>query len=151
MANTPHLTPKQEKFCLEYLETGNASEAYRRAYDAENMNSASINRQAFDCLENPKIAARLSELRAPIVEAYQMTVMDLVKEFEEARQAALGAETPQASAAVSATMGKAKLLGLDKQVIENIVSGNIGVQHSGSVAVELDFSDIVSDSINGPE
>ena len=27
------LTPKQESFCLAYIETGNASEAYRQAYD----------------------------------------------------------------------------------------------------------------------
>ena len=34
------LTPKQEAFCLAYMETGNASEAYRRAYDADNMKPA---------------------------------------------------------------------------------------------------------------
>ena len=27
------LTPKQEAFCLAFLETGNAAQAYRRAYD----------------------------------------------------------------------------------------------------------------------
>ncbi|SQE31532.1 Terminase small subunit [Mannheimia haemolytica] len=27
------LTPKQEAFCLAYIETGNASEAYRQAYE----------------------------------------------------------------------------------------------------------------------
>ena len=37
------LTPKQENFCLAYLETSNASEAYRRAYDSENMKPESIN------------------------------------------------------------------------------------------------------------
>ena len=30
----------------------------------------------------------------------------------------VGAETPQAAAATAATMGKAKLLGLDKQIID---------------------------------
>jgi hypothetical protein len=38
--------------------------------------------------------------------------------LEEARRIALGAETPQTSAAVSATMGKAKLVGLDKQILD---------------------------------
>ena len=33
------LTVKQEAFCQNYLELGNASEAYRQAYDAEDMNS----------------------------------------------------------------------------------------------------------------
>ena len=31
------LTIKQEAFARAYVETGNASEAYRRAYNAENM------------------------------------------------------------------------------------------------------------------
>lgn len=56
------LTPKQENFCLAYLETGNASEAYRRAYDAENMGVNALNREASLMLDNPKIAQRLSEL-----------------------------------------------------------------------------------------
>ena len=54
-----------------------------------------------------------------------MTVGDLLKELEEARQAALGAENPQSSAAVAATMGKAKILGLDKQIVEQTINGNL--------------------------
>ena len=41
------LTPKQEAFCLAYLETGNASEAYRRCYNTStNMAAATVNREA---------------------------------------------------------------------------------------------------------
>lgn len=50
-----------------------------------------------------------------------MTVDDLIKELEEARQA--GLEFESASAMVSATMGKAKLLGLDKQLIDLTTNG----------------------------
>ena len=42
MTKPTTLTPKQENFCLAYLETGNASEAYRRAYDVANMKPESI-------------------------------------------------------------------------------------------------------------
>lgn len=56
------LTPKQESFCLAYLETGNASEAYRRSYRADKMKPESINRTAKALLDNVKIAARLEEL-----------------------------------------------------------------------------------------
>lgn len=56
------LTPKQESFCLAYLETGNASEAYRLAYAAGKMKPETINRTAKELLDNPKIAARLEEL-----------------------------------------------------------------------------------------
>lgn len=110
------LTPKQEAFCLAYLETGNASEAYRRAYDAGGMGSNAIGVEAFKLLENPKIANRLSELRAPIIAKAQLTVEDLIVELEEARRLAMDTEAP--APAVSATMGKAKLLGFDKQIID---------------------------------
>ncbi len=113
------LTPKQEAFALAYVETGNASEAYRRAYNAEKMTAVSVNRKAKELLDNGKIAARVAELQAAHVERHKLTVDDLLAELEEARQAALAAETAQSSAAVAATMGKAKLLGLDKQVIEH--------------------------------
>ena len=36
------LTPKQERFCQVYIETGNASEAYRAAYNAEKMKPESV-------------------------------------------------------------------------------------------------------------
>lgn len=113
------LTPKQEAFALAYVETGNASEAYRRAYNAGKMKPDSVNRKAKELLDNGKITARVAELQAGHADRHKLTVDDLLRELEEARQAALTAETAQSSAAVAATMGKAKLLGMDKQVIEH--------------------------------
>ena len=112
------LTAKQEAFCLAYIETNNASEAYRLAYKASKMKPETINRKAAELKNNGKITARLAELREPIMQRHNVTVDSLVLELEEARQAALSAETPQSSAAVAATMGKAKICGLDKQVID---------------------------------
>ena len=112
------LTPKQEAFAQAYIETGNASEAYRRAYSAGKMKPESVNESASRLLADVKITARLAELREPIMQRHNVTVDSLVLELEEARQAALSADTPQSSAAVAATMGKAKLCGLDKQVID---------------------------------
>ncbi|MDG6264490.1 terminase small subunit, partial [Glaesserella parasuis] len=51
---------------------------------------------------------------------HKLTVDDLLDELEVAREKAL--EREQLSVAVSATMGKAKLLGLDKQVINHTSS-----------------------------
>jgi phage terminase small subunit len=108
------LTPKQEAFCHAYIETSNASEAYRRAYNAEKMKPSTINRMAHDVLENRNVSARLAELRASHCERHNITTDVLIAELDEARKAALAAESPQTAAAISATMGKAKLLGLDK-------------------------------------
>ena len=115
------LTPKQENFCLAYLETGNATEAYRRAYDAENMTPGTINVKACELLGTDKIAVRVAELREPVMQRHNVTVDSLIAELEEARNLAMSIESP--APAVAATMGKAKLCGLDKQVIEH--RGNI--------------------------
>lgn len=112
----PKLTPKQEKFCQLYVETGNASEAYRESYDSGGMKPESVNRKAKELLDNVKIAARIGQLRERLVKKHNVTVDSLIEELEQARKLAF--ETAQVSAAVSATMGKAKLCGLDKQVIE---------------------------------
>ncbi len=45
------LTTKQEKFCQSYVELGNASEAYRRSYDASRMKTESINRKAKELMD----------------------------------------------------------------------------------------------------
>lgn len=114
------ITPKQENFCLAYLETGNASEAYRRAYDAGGMSQNALNREASLLVDNPKVAQRLIELREPIMKRHAITVDDLLRELEEARALAMSIESP--APAVSATMGKAKLLGMDKQIIDHTSS-----------------------------
>ena len=116
------LTPKQEAFCLAYMETGNASEAYRQAYDAENMKQATIKKRASELLANGAIAGTVDRLRAKAERRTMITVDSLVAELEEARQAALSAQTIQSSAAVAATMGKAKLLGLAVDKAEHDVS-----------------------------
>lgn len=117
---TSGLTLKQEAFCYAYIENGgNASEAYRTAYDAGTMRDPVIWNEASRLLQNPQVAIRVQELRKAIEDAHKLTVNDLLKELEESRAAALTAETVQASAAVSATMGKARLLGLDKQKVEH--------------------------------
>lgn len=108
-----------ESFCLKFHETGNASEAYRHAYNCEKMKAETVNNKAYQLSQKGEIRARGDELKQEAKERSQITVEDLIKELEVNRQAALQAETPQSSAATAATMGKAKLLGLDKQIIDH--------------------------------
>lgn len=113
-----HFSDKMEKFCLSYVETANAAESYRRSYNTASMAEKTIQREGWNVLQKAQVQARLAELREDVMDRHQITVDTLLAELEEARTAALGAETPQTSAAVSATMGKAKLLGLDKKIVE---------------------------------
>ena len=112
------LTIKQEAFARAYVETGNASEAYRRAYNADNMQQITVTKRASELLARGDIAGMVQQLKDKATERHEITVDSLVNELEEARLAALGAENPQSAAAVSATMGKAKLMGLDKQILD---------------------------------
>lgn len=57
------LTQKQEKFCLKYIETGNASEAYRQSYNTSKMKPETIHRKAKELMDAGKIAARIKELQ----------------------------------------------------------------------------------------
>lgn len=117
------LTQKQEAFCLAYMETGNASEAYRQAYNASKMKPETVNRKAKELLDHGKISARIGGLQSEAAKRNEVTVDSLLAELEEARQAALNAgPSAQSSAAVAATMGKAKLMGLDKQVVDHTSS-----------------------------
>lgn len=129
--NMAGLTIKQEAFCQAYIETGNASEAYRTAYAADKMKAEAIHVKASELLSNGKVSVRLKELQGEIKQRHNVTVDSLLAELEEARQKALSAETPQSSAAVAATMGKAKLTGLDKQIVE--MRGAIGLNLNKSL------------------
>ena len=106
------MTPKQEQFARLYVETGNASEAYWQAYNADNMKPETVTNEAYKLLQDPDISAMVDGLKEEARQRHAVTVGDLLHELEQARAAALAAPTPQSSAAVSATMGKAKMLGL---------------------------------------
>lgn len=112
------MTPKQEKFAQLYVELGSGAEAYRGAYNASRMKPETVYQRAHDLLQNSKVKVRIEAIREAAQERNKITVDTLLLELEEARQAALCAETVQSAAAVGATMGKAKLLGLDKQILD---------------------------------
>ena len=75
------LTPKQEAFCHAYIETGNASEAYRRSYNASKMKDATVNRNAHALLKNNKVAARLEDLRSGIQQRHDVTIDKIIREL----------------------------------------------------------------------
>ena len=110
------MTPKQELFAQVYLETSNASEAYKRAYNTQ-ANANTINRKASQLLKHPEVSTHITVLQNEQRKKHHLTLDDILQELEQTRLLAL--KNKQCSAAVTATMSKAKLLGLDKQVIEH--------------------------------
>ena len=105
MGRKERLTPKQEAFCLAYVETGNASEAYRRAYNAENMKPATVNRKAKMLKSKLTLESHLEKLR-------------------ELRDAA--ADFGQFSAAIRAEIARGKAAGLYTEKVN--LSGGVEVK-----------------------
>ena len=118
------LTPKQEAFCLAYIETGNASEAYRQAYKANGMSLKTINEAASRLASNSKVIARLQELRAPVVEKAQITLEQHLADLQRLRDLAEASE--KFGPAVTAEMARGKASGLYVDRVEH--SGKIGLE-----------------------
>jgi len=102
------MTPKQAAFVSEYMIDHNGTQAAIRAgYSKRTARQQAVELLAADDIRHAIQAAELSaQLRNSI------TLDDLLSELEDARQLAKG--EGQASAMVSATMSKAKMLGFDK-------------------------------------
>ena len=76
------LTIKQENFCNKYVETGNASEAYRFAYNCEKMSPESTNVAASKLLDNPKITLRVNILQKEIREKSDISKERVLEELK---------------------------------------------------------------------
>lgn len=75
------LTIKQENFCNYFLECGNASEAYRRAYNTDNMKEKTVWEKASELLRNDKVSARVEELRKELSDISKITKERIIREL----------------------------------------------------------------------
>src|SRR5688500_11649298 len=83
------LASRQETFARAYLERGNASETYRRSYDAVRMKPTTVHESASRFLGNPAVAARLRELQAAAAQAHEITAEERVRTYTELARLAL--------------------------------------------------------------
>jgi phage terminase small subunit len=108
---------RHEKFAQALAKGNTAFDAYGEAgYKADRGAAARMS-------ANVSIRDRVAELQSKTVKKVEITVDSLAQELEEARTMAL--KEKQSSAAVSATMGKAKLFGLGTE--NRRISGTIQV------------------------
>lgn len=82
-----NLTDKQELFAQHFALHDNASDAYRYAFSTENMKSVTVNNNAYQVKNTPKVAARIDELKAEIQakakEKFDLTADELLNHFKE--------------------------------------------------------------------
>lgn len=105
-----NLTPKQEGLCQDYIVLGDASAAYRKNYKCANMKPATINRAAKELMDNPKIAARIADLKKKLAKRHEVTVDSITEMYNEAYR--IGKKTDKSTGMSTAASGLAKLHGL---------------------------------------
>ena len=121
-AKQPKPTLKQEAFARAYVETGNASEAYRRAYDVSPTTKQEVIAvKACELLKNGNVAVMVLQLKDELAKRHEVTVDALTAMLKEDRL--LAHKEGEANAAVNAVLAIAKLHGLvvDKK---NVTSDN---------------------------
>jgi phage terminase small subunit len=153
------LSPREQRFCIEYVECENQSEAYRRSYSSENMKRETVERRAIDVMNRSRVKARIAKLmgekdaiRAKMGEKLEITLETTVKDLTET--ATLAKQAGQFAAATQAYMGRAKVLGLviDKKeitlnrTIESMTSTELDlfIEHLDDQLVE--FENVEDDS-----
>ena len=81
------LTPKQEKFCQEFiLNGGNATEAYKSAYSTKNQAEKTTNENACRLKADSKVAARIRDLQMTIEEEFVISAVQKKKWLKVAYQ-----------------------------------------------------------------
>ena len=119
------LTPKQEAFCQAIVAGQNQSDAYRAAYKVgKSTKPETVNQAASRIMADSNVAARVEELRKPVIAAAQMTLESHLRRLEELSRAA--EDINQFSAAIAAEVSRGKAAGLyvEKQ------------EHSGSIEIK---------------
>lgn len=74
------LVANRENFCHYYMETGNATDAYRKAYpNSIGWKDGVVSKRAFELLRNPSVASRVNELQADILKKSDMKKEDALR------------------------------------------------------------------------
>jgi phage terminase small subunit len=81
MKTERELTQKQEKFCHYFVECGNASKAYRRAFSAANMKPETVNVKASELFNNGKVTVRVKELQGELQSKSNITKERVIDEL----------------------------------------------------------------------
>lgn len=118
------LTPKQEKFCQNIVSGMNNSDAYRAAYNCENMGDPTINNNAYVLMQDNDIAVRIEQLRLPIAERIGMGLENYLKELIELKKNAQADEDHNPAIKAHELVGKC----LGYYVTKTEISGSLAIE-----------------------
>lgn len=125
------MTQKQEAFCMAYIETGNASEAYRRSYNAGKMKAEVIHVKACELLAKGNVSVRVAALQEEQRKRHAVTADTVTADAQRVFNEAM--ERGQLSAANSALTLISKLHGLLTDRVENKLSVDMTPERADEV------------------
>jgi phage terminase small subunit len=121
------LTAAQETFAVRIAAGDSATAAYRFAFPKKRMPMKGFYEAASRCRKIPRVAARIAELRAPVIAAAGVTLQGHLGDLKSLRDGAIGPATdkPNYSAAVAAEIARGKVSGLYVEKHEHAGPGGI--------------------------
>jgi phage terminase small subunit len=114
----PELTPQQQEFVRHVLAGKTSSDAYRAAYNTENMAPNSIWREASLLASHKNVAQWLSAARQACLGTHVVTLQNHQQQLERLREAAM--QTGNYGAAVQAELARGKVAGHHIERIQEI-------------------------------
>lgn len=122
------LTPKQEKFCTEYMLTGDASKAARAAgYSAKTAGNI-----GYENLKKPEIRQRLDDMRAEVADLVGLTPAMMAAELKRLALSDMGDFVSFDASGVTLRASD----DVDTRCIQSVTE-TTGPQQSGSMAIKL--------------
>ena len=100
------LTDRQRKFAEGIVAGKRMAEAYKEAYNCENMSTPTVSRAAVTLMKNSKVVALIEEMRRPIVIAEHLTAEGHMLELRRLRDLALDAGKHEAAIRAEELRGK---------------------------------------------
>ena len=127
------LTPKQEAFAQAIVTGVNQSDAYRAAYKVRpGTKLESVNVNASKLMADAKVAQRVAELRAPVVQKARITLEGHLEDLKSLRN--LAAKAGQYGSAITAEIARGKAAGVTS---DPAVSGTSIEQQLRDIAQKL--------------
>lgn len=108
-SDLPDLTPKQQKFCEGILAGMSQADAYKAAYNCQNMSDATVYTNASRLRHDTKIAPWLDAAKYDTMQSHECTLEGHLKELE--RLKAIAVRSGNVGAAVQAEQLRAKAMG----------------------------------------
>jgi len=121
------LTLKQETFARNIIKGMSQSDAYRDAYDAENMAQETIHVKASELAKDGKVGARIECLRADQMKLLDYDLTAHLKELDEVKQDAKDANQHSTAGKMIELKGKALGMYVDKSEVTTEHKGNISI------------------------